>query len=300
MPVILGPKPSRRDFLRTVALSAGTVLAGGCARFRLPGRKPRKVTRWALLADTHVSLDPKEQQRGFTIDDNFKTVVAQIAETSPDGAVIAGDIARLQGKSDDYRMVRQLMEPISSRIPVALVLGNHDDRDNLAQAFPQQIGKPAPVKKKHVFIIESSDVRFLMLDSLLTVNQVGGLLGKAQRQWLQGFLDQSDRRPTFLFFHHDLRDEDGCLLDADRLFQIVLPRKQVKAMFYGHTHAYRYDRIKGLHLINLPAVGYPFSDKEPLGWLDGRFTSEGGDFSLRAFASNTRDNGKTTSLDWRG
>jgi 3',5'-cyclic AMP phosphodiesterase CpdA len=300
MPVILGPTPNRRDFLRAVALSAGAALAGGCAHFSAKRGRAQKAARWALLADTHVTLDAKEVHRGFNIDDNVKKVVAQIVEAAPEGAVIAGDIARLQGKPEDYRMVIQLMEPMISRMPVALVLGNHDHRDNFFKAFPKRAGQPAPIKNKHTFIIETADLRLLMLDSLLTVNETGGLLGKAQRQWLEKYLDQSDRRPTFLFLHHDLRDGDNSLLDADRFLKIILPRKQVKAVFYGHTHVYKYERIEGLHLINLPAVGYNFSDKEPLGWLDARLTAEGGDFTLRAFASNTKDNGKTTSLAWRG
>jgi len=300
MPAVLGPTPNRRDFLRTLALSAGAALAGGCARFRLPGRKPPRVTRWALLADTHVSLDENEQYRGFRINDNFKTAVAQIVEASPEGVVIAGDVARLQGKLDDYRMFQRLFEPAFSQMTVALAMGNHDHRANFLKVLGPQAAKPSPVKDKHVQVIESGDVRLIILDSLLLVEPTPGLLGQRQREWLGKYLDQSDRRPTLLFLHHDLGEGDGCLLDTDRFLKIVLPRKQVKAVFYGHTHVYRYSRIKGLHLINLPAVAYSFRDSDPVGWLDARLSAEGGDFTLRAFASNTKDNGKTTSLDWRG
>jgi len=298
---MVGIPPSRRDFLRTLALSAGAALASGCARFRLPGRRPAKVSRWALLADTHVSRDPNDQQRGFRINDNCQTVVEQIVEASPEGAVIIGDLARAEGRVDDYRVLQQLIEPMISRMPVALVLGNHDHRDNFFKLFPERIGKPVAVKGKHTFIVEWNDLRFLMLDSLFVVNATAGLLGKTQRQWLERFLDQSDRRPTFLFVHHTLSDEDGALLDTDRFSQIVVPRKQVKAVFYGHTHNYKYDRIKGgLHLINVPAVAYSFRDSEPLGWVDARLTAEGGEFTLRSFASNTSLDGRTTTLDWRG
>jgi len=300
MPVIVGPRPTRREFLRTTILSAGAALAGGCRRLSV-GRGPsRKVARWALMADTHVTLDPKEVYRTFNIDDNFKKAVAQVVEAAPDGAVIAGDIARLLGKPEDYAMVVQLGRPMTSRAPVGFVMGNHDHRENFYAAFPRRTGAPANVRDKYAVVIETAGLRFVLLDSLTTTNTTGGLLGEAQRQWLEKYLGGPDPRPVFLFLHHDMRSGKNSLLDADQFFKIILPRKQVKAVFYGHTHVYQYSKVEDLDLINLPAVGYSFNDSQPLGWLDARMTAEGGDFTLRAFASNTADNGKTTSLAWRG
>ena len=302
MPLILGSTPSRRDFLRTAALSAGAMLAAGaCAGLPAKRRSSGKPIRWALMADTHVTLDPKEIQHGVNIDDNFKKAVAQIIAALPEGVIIAGDIARNEGKIDDYRMFQQLVEPIASRMPLAVAFGNHDDRENFRKVITlSKDGAAAPVKGKRVRVIESAGLRLVILDSLLSSKVTGGLLGKDQRDWLQKFLDQPDQRPTFLFFHHNMGDRDGCLLDGDRLLKIILPRKQVKAIFYGHSHVYAYAKIEDLHLINLPAVGYSFTDKEPLGWVDARLTAENGNFTLHAFASNTKDNGKTTSLVWRG
>lgn len=300
MPLLQGQEPSRRDFLRTFGLSAGAILAGGCARIPFLRRKPAEVWHWAFLSDTHVSLDPNEEYRGFRVYDNFKTVVGQVVEASPAGAMISGDLARLEGKEGDYRMLRRLIEPMRSRMPVALGLGNHDDRANFLKVFRTHPGMPAQVEGKHIHEISSGDLRFVMLDSQMFTNITPGLLGKAQREWLVNYLDWSDRRPTFLFLHHKLSDEDNDLLDWDRLSRIIVPRKQVKAVIYGHSHAYRYDRVKGVHLINLPATGYSFADEEPVGWVEARLSAEGGDFTLHAFASNTSDDGKATSLAWRG
>jgi len=285
-----------------LALSAGVTLVGGCARlpFGGAGRKMPAQTRWALLADTHVSLDLNEMQRGRNIDDNFKLVVAEVLKAAPDQVAIAGDLARLEGKEGDYRVMRELIEPLVSRIPVAIAFGNHDHRENFRKVITWDAGKAAPVKGKRVRILEQAGLRFVMLDSLLTEKIVGGLLGKDQRVWLEKFLDESDRRPTFLFLHHTMTDTDGSLLDTDRFFKIILPRKQVKAVFYGHSHEYKYEKIKGMHLVNIPAVGYNFNDTQPMGWLEACFHAEGGDFTLRAFAGNMTQNGKTASLSWRG
>ncbi|MEZ6073555.1 MAG: metallophosphoesterase [Pirellulales bacterium] len=93
-----------------------------------------------------------------------------------------------------------------------------------------------------MLVYETAPVRVLVLDSLLYVNQVAGLLGKAQRQWLTDFLSGAPPKPTVLFVHHTLGDGDGELLDADRLFDIIEPHQQVKAVFYGHSHQYRFER----------------------------------------------------------
>jgi len=302
MALLLRPNPSRREFLRTAALSAGAILAGGCARMQVFRTGPKPSVRLALLADTHVSLDPNEEYRGFRVYDNMKAAVSQVVSAKVDGAIIAGDLARLEGKVDDYRTLRKLLEPMRSRIPVALALGNHDDRGNFGKVFRLFAGDPAPVRDKHVEVVnvEPAGLRFIILDSLLYVNKSAGFLGKRQRRWLEGYLDAAPRHPTFIVFHHTLGDDAGDLLDLDRLYKIILPRKQVKAIFYGHSHVYRYDKLKGLHLINIPAAGYNFSEREPLGWIEARMTREGGDFTLRAFAGNKRDNGRTVSLEWRG
>ncbi len=102
-----------------------------------------------------------------------------------------------------------------------------------------------------------------------------------------------------LFVHHTLGDGDGELLDVQRLFELVRPQRKVKAIFYGHSHKYAFSQEEGIHLINIPAVGYNFSDEEPVGWVDAFFTPQGADLKLNAFGGNRAGDGKTKSLTWR-
>jgi hypothetical protein len=73
----------------------------------------------------------------------------------------------------------------------------------------------------------------------------------------------------------------------------------VKAVIYGHSHKYAFGQEDGIHLINIPAVGYNFSEEEPVGWVDAMFTPNGVDLALHAFAGNRSGDGKTRSLPWR-
>ena len=114
------------------------------------------------------------------------------------------------------------------------------------------------------------------------------------------FLDAADYRPTFLFFHHPPIAQGSNLIDHEELLDIAFPRRQVKALFYGHSHVYRYDKVANdLDLINIPAVGYNFNESVPVGWIESRLTPEGREFTLRAIGGNTADNGQVKTLAWR-
>jgi len=294
---------NRRSFIQTGLAAFGTLvtLNAGCS----PGlaKKDEKQTRLALLADTHIPEDVENNYRGFYPYRNLEKVVPDLVSNSPDGVLIAGDLARLTGQSGDYANLRKLLNPVAEKTPVFMALGNHDDRENFLKVFDETSGVGAvrepPLQGKHVVVVKKASIRVIMLDSLLYTNKVPGLLGKAQRQWLENYLKECDETPTILCFHHTLSDGDGDLLDVPRLFSMIAPIRKVKAIVYGHSHAYGFSEFEGIHLINLPAVGYNFSDSEPIGWVEARLGSRGGDFVLHAVGGNLDSNGSVTKLAWR-
>ena len=286
MPLVTLPQVSRRGFLITGAAF-------------LPLRAASAEARWALFSDTHIPADSNDSYRGFQPVVNLTMAVRQAVRTKPEGVIICGDVARLEGKIEDYEAVRLLIEPLTSATPVAMALGNHDDRENFWKGFGSNQKGMEPVKNRHVVVLDPGPVRFVMLDSLISANNTPGLLGKAQRTWLAGWLPKNTDKPVVVFVHHTLDDGDGSLLDAPRLFDIVKGVPQVKAIIYGHSHIYKYDQWEGIHLINLPAIGYNFRDGDPVGWIESVFTAKGGHFTLRAIGGNREKDGQTTRLVWR-
>ena len=290
---------NRRAFVKTGLAAVGalaTIVTGCSPSLRKSGRQP---ARWALLADTHIPEDVNNNYRGFYPYQNLQKVVPDIISASPDGVVIAGDLARLTGQLGDYDNLKKLLGPIAEERPVFMALGNHDNRDNFVKVFDEIPGEKQPVKGKHIVVANNLTTRLIILDSLFYVNKVPGLLGKAQRQWLQNYLKECDETPTILCFHHTLGDDDGDLLDVPRLFSIIKPIRKVKAILYGHSHAYGFSEFEGIHLINLPAVGYNFSDTEPIGWVQANLTAKGADFTLHAIAGSMNKDGSVTRLTWR-
>jgi Icc protein len=300
MPGIYYRPVHRREFLaRSAKALAAGALAGNWLASHPGAAGTDDLFHLALLSDTHVAADPTNENRKFRPTDNLKLVVSQILEAHPQAALLNGDAARLTGEVEDYKAVHTLLAPIADQCPIYLSLGNHDNRENFSKVFPAPADLAQKVSEKHVLVVDQPLVRVLVLDSLLYVNKVPGLLGKAQRDWLDKFLAKSDGRPTVLFVHHTLGENDGELLDAEALFRIVRPYAKVKAIFYGHSHEYSYRQHHGIHLVNLPAVGYNFSDKEPVGWVDARFSARGAELTLKAFGGNRAQDGQTTAITWR-
>ena len=300
MPGIFHRPLNRREFLARSAkgLAAGA-LASGYFAIGTTAADSDSSLHMALFSDTHAAADPKSENRKFIPTENLKLVVAQIREARPQAALLNGDLARLTGELEDYRAVEGLLAPLAEQCPIYFSMGNHDNRENCLKVFHPPAVLAQKIAEKHVMVVEQPLLRLVILDSLLFVNKVQGLLGKAQRDWLDKFLAKSDARPTLLFVHHTLGDNDGELLDAEALFRIVRPYAKVKAIFYGHSHEYSFRQDHGIHLVNLPAVGYNFSDKEPVGWVNARFSAQGAELTLRAFGGNRAQDGRTTALNWR-
>lgn len=285
MPFATVPGLSRRSF--------GLALAGTIA-----ARAAGPEARWALLSDTHIPADAANEYRGFRPVENLRKLMPQVEAWKPEGVMICGDLARLEGLPGDYAALRQLLAPAMTQAPFAMALGNHDHRDNFLAGFGAQKGSQ-PVKARHVVSVDAGPVRIVVLDSLVAPNSTPGLLGKAQRQFLADHLDSLDGKPVVLCVHHTLDDTDGALLDAPRLFDVIRTRRKVKAVLYGHSHEYKYETLDGIHLVNLPAVGYNFRDTEPVGWVEALFRGDGAALTLRALAGNKSADGKTVELKWR-
>jgi 3',5'-cyclic AMP phosphodiesterase CpdA len=287
MPVLTTPALTRRGF----ALSALGALS---LRAQTAGE-----VKWALLADTHVPADPSNVYRGFKPVENLKAVVPQVVGYAPHAALVCGDVARLEGLRGDYDATAALMAPVLAKTPVAMALGNHDDRKNFLAALGATQKGAQAVKDRHIVVADAGPVKMVILDSLIQPNLTPGLLGKAQRTWLKEYLASGDDTPVVLCIHHTLDDNDGSLLDAPRLFDLVRDVRKVKAIVYGHSHVYGYDTFNGIHLINLPAVGYNFRDIDPVGWVEGVFSRRGARFTLRAIAGNKDKDGQTVEVTWR-
>lgn len=286
----------RRQFLKTTLAVAGGVATFGSRQLLAADRK--EPAHWAFLSDTHIAADPDDRHRGFYPYRILQEITGQLASNLPDGLVVAGDLARLKGRSGDYENVRKLLTPIAEKRPIHLATGNHDNRSNFLRAFADSGGRDWLVKGKRLLTVKTGPAMLILLDSLLFVDLPWGRLGHAQRAWLKTYLRASDNIPTVLFVHHPIKGRDA-LLDGSSLMKLVRPVAKVKAIVHGHSHQYCFREIDGIHVIGLPATGYNTRNEDAVGWVETHLTSDEGLFTLHAVDGNTRGNKQTQRLRWR-
>jgi 3',5'-cyclic-AMP phosphodiesterase len=300
---IASPPFSRRQFLaRSLAGAAGIAFAPALQAAR------HKVdpSSWALLSDTHIAAERAKIYRGVNLAGNLTAVVREILalEQRPAGVLISGDLALNHGESGDYGTLIELLKPLrEERVPVHLALGNHDYRERFWDALGKAKSVQAAVSDKQIAMVRSPLADWFLLDSLLKTVDAPGELGEAQRAWLARALDADPHKPAILVLHHNPGPPEavGSLKDTRELFEIIRPRRQVKAWVYGHSHRWNVsqDDESGIHLINLPPVAYTFSKTDPSGWVHARLQRKGIHLELRCLDSAHPEQGKTVKLGWR-
>lgn len=282
---------SRRDFLAVVA-------AGGAAAI-LPRPGPFADRAWALLADTHMQADRAHVARGSNMAENLFRAAEAVRSARPDAVVVNGDLAFDAGLPGDYRAFREVAASlVGGPAPLHLTLGNHDHREHLLAAFG--LSGRSPVAHKRVSCATGGDMRFVFLDSLEPSLRYPGRLGAAQLRWLRDTLDADRSRPTVVFVHHNPDNPLLGLQDGPELCRALLPRRHVKAVFFGHTHEFRHWTEAGLHFINQPATGYLFDPKATLGWLRADWRRDGLDLSFQSLDTSRQEHGRRHRLTWRG
>jgi Icc protein len=263
---------------------------------------------WVLFSDTHIAADEKLEARGAVMAENLKRCVNQVLKIGqkPFGVLLNGDVAYLDGQQTDYDTFLNLIAPLrENAIQVHCTLGNHDDRKNFigAMTSPQD---PRPVEGKHVELLSSATMNWVLLDTLQEVNKTPGELGEFQLGWLDRTLATCSEKPTVVMAHHNPQGpvpegkKPTGLTDSDAMMAILAKHKKVKAFIYGHTHtwAHQTHAATGIQMINLPPVAYTFGPEKPNGWVIARATQEKLVLELRALNPAHDQHGEKVEIVW--
>ena len=302
MPIQL-PQLSRREFLQRTALAGAALALAPSAHAGWFGKSRDKHT-FALLSDTHVAADAAFVSRKHNMADNLAAVVREVAalKQKPAHVIVNGDLALKVGLPGDYATFARLVTPLRSLAPLHLNLGNHDQRDNFWQAFPTEAAAPRRVHDRQLAVVATPRANLFLLDSLDTTDSTPGELGVAQLAWLDRELAARREKPAVILGHHNLQRAGlvAGMKDSAALAETFSRHPNVKAFVFGHTHNWEITRHdSGVHLVNLPPVGYPFKEGQPTGWVRATLARDGMELELRSLDPAHPQHGKITLLAWR-
>lgn len=182
--------------------------------------------------ETIIGLDPEAR---------FAEGLAHAVERHPDAAhlLITGDLAH-SGAVGEYERLQNALKDCP--IPVHLMLGNHDDRQNFLHVFPDT------PKTEAGFIQDVIDLgdhtRLILLDTLNenTPGRHNGRLCQNRLDWLTTALSDANERQVLLFMHHPPTrsgfpgmDAIG-LLDVEAFSEVLRNYSNVRQIIAGHVH----------------------------------------------------------------
>lgn len=209
-------------------------------------------------------LDPEARLAAAILDVNTNHADAEFA-------VISGDLAD-RGDAASYERLKRVVSAF--RIPVALMLGNHDRRDEFRSVFYDlPVDSGGFVQQ----IIDVDNCRFVLLDTLGPGDP--GVLCDDRLDWLDNRLREAAGKSVYIFMHHPPFDTGHAamdlhkLADPDRFKAVVLPHKNVRHIFFGHVHRPISGSWNGISLSCLPSLNHQVTmdlrRNQPLGAHDG-------------------------------
>ena len=210
----------------------------------------------------------------------------------PEAVVITGDLSDF-GRAAEYEHLARLLEPLT--MPIYLMPGNHDDRDQLRRSFPghaylaQGVGTAGFVQ----YSVRVGALRLLTLDTCVPGESHGALCDE-RLAWLEQQLDASRGEPVVIAMHHPPfqtlighMDEIGLLQGAEALEALVARHGNVERVICGHLHRAIDVRFGGTIASTSPAPAHQvcldLSASAPSAW-----TLEPPGFRVHAWSAQNR------------
>lgn len=187
------------------------------------------------FSDIHLTT-PGKTIGGRDPNTNFERALSHALTDHADADLLAitGDLSDW-GDAQDYERLKARLAELP--LPVALCIGNHDNRATFLATFPQARDEMGFAQG----VTDVAGYRCLMLDTVKPESH-GGLYCEARLGWLQHQLE-AHPGPFLLFMHHNpmptfLAPFDTIGLAGAEAFRALLARhnSKVRHVFFGHCH----------------------------------------------------------------
>lgn len=190
--------------------------------------------RIAHLSDSHLTTVPVADEPALGLERALDRVLALAPR--PDCVVITGDLTD-GGHPEEYAALHAILR--RCRIPVHLVVGNHDNPVALAEEFG---GTPCLGGGSAAnYIVDYPDATIVVLDSRVP-GRPEGILGAGRLMWLDEELSKRTDVPAFVCVHHPPVPvgipylDSMRLTDGDALGAVIKQHPHVARVLCGHVH----------------------------------------------------------------
>jgi 3',5'-cyclic-AMP phosphodiesterase len=189
----------------------------------------------AQITDLHVGFEPGNPEE-FNME-RLKAVIRRLidAPNRPDCLVMSGDLTEF-GDAQSYRRLADAVG--NCPFPVLPMVGNHDRREPLLDAFP---GVPSDDGFIH-YAIDGEGVRLILLDTL-EPGRHGGAFCDRRAAWLDAELAAHPDRPAIIAMHHPPFESGIAWLDGSarqqwmtKFAEAIARHGQIRAIISGHLH----------------------------------------------------------------
>lgn len=206
------------------------------------------------ISDIHINPEPI---LGLDPVANFRKCLAHVEEhqSDADRVVITGDLTH-HGLETSYEELKAILADSTLKGDQAprLLIGNHDNRETFAAAFPQA------ARDDNGFIQWTEETPagvFVYMDTVQAGEHAGSYCA-ARREWLESVLSnvRGKKQAAWLFMHHNptavhVANADMIGIREEAALKALLSRYRdtVHHMFFGHCH----------FTLSGTAAGIPFS-----------------------------------------
>lgn len=176
----------------------------------------------------------------------------------PDAIVITGDLTDF-GRAAEYEHLQSLLAPLGD-MPLYLLPGNHDERQQLRASFPSHsyLGTDGFVQ----YSVPIGGLQLVTLDTV-TPGASEGNLCQQRLDWLEAELDRQRHKPVVIAMHHPPfqtlighMDRIGLLTGAQELEAIVARYPNVERVICGHLHRSIQVRFGGTIAATIPSPAH--------------------------------------------
>ncbi len=189
----------------------------------------------AQITDLHMRRDDTPVSGAIVTRPYIAAAVDALVAREPDAVIVTGDLTDI-GTAEEYALLRAELDRLP--MPVYVIPGNHDRREELRAAFADHAY--LPTEGPLDWAIGDWPVRIVGLDSLVP-GESHGEVSAASLAWLDRTLAE-DPRPTLVAIHHPpfptgipAMDGINCR-NGEAVGEVIARHPHVERVVAGHHH----------------------------------------------------------------